>query len=251
MSAPPFPAAELRRRVDEIAFWWHSIDLGEGVVTPGRKGDLAMLESELAGMRLPHLRGCSVLDIGAWDGFFSFAAERMGAARVVALDSFVWELDHGGNPHAEPPSRLPGRRGFELAREALGSGVEAVHLDFATGDLDRVGTFDVVLFLGVLYHLEDPLGALGRLRGLAGELAVIETEAAEWPGHEDGGLLELFPTDERAGDPTNWWAPSRAGLLELCRAAGFSQVDVVRGPPAPEPGTHGPTRYRLLVHARP
>ena len=192
-----------------------------------------------------------MLDIGAWDGYFSFAAERMGAARVVALDSFVWELDHGADPLAPPPWRLPGRRGFDLAHAALGSAVEPVHLDFSTGDLATVGTFDVVLFLGVLYHLEDPFGALCRLRGLTDGLAVIETEAAEWPGHEDVGLLELFPSDERGGDPTNWWAPSREGLLELCLAAGFSEVEVVRGPPAPEPGTRGPTRYRLLVHARP
>ncbi len=61
--------------------WWHSIDLGDGVVTPGYKSP-ELLETELAALRLPDLAGRSVLDIAAWDGYFSFAAERLGAARV-------------------------------------------------------------------------------------------------------------------------------------------------------------------------
>src|SRR3954454_18825307 len=85
-------ARELHRNVAAIPYWFHSIDLGMGVVTPGFKSSRSH-RKELASFRLPDLRGKSVLDIGAWDGFYSFAAERLGAARVVALDHHVWGLD--------------------------------------------------------------------------------------------------------------------------------------------------------------
>ena len=70
----------------------HSLDLGHGVVTPGAT-PAVQLCAKWDSMGLPDLRGKSVLDIGAWDGWFSFEAERRGAARVVALDRYVWALD--------------------------------------------------------------------------------------------------------------------------------------------------------------
>ena len=76
----------LRTEVSSIP-WWHSIDLGDGVITPGIDDSPRKLHR----LRLPQdLTGKSVLDIGAWDGFFSFEAERRGASRVLALDSYAW-----------------------------------------------------------------------------------------------------------------------------------------------------------------
>jgi len=75
-----------------VPLWWHSIDLGHGVTTPGRKST-EQLRAELAALDLPSLSGKTVLDVGAWDGYFAFEAERRGAARVVALDHFVWCAD--------------------------------------------------------------------------------------------------------------------------------------------------------------
>lgn len=83
---------ELGQRVSSVPFWWHSIDLGNGVVTPGDKPP-EFLEYEWWTFRLSPLSGQSVLDIGAWDGYFSFRAEREGASRVVALDHYVWMMD--------------------------------------------------------------------------------------------------------------------------------------------------------------
>jgi FkbM family methyltransferase len=244
-------AADLRAEVAQVGFWWHSIDLGNGVVTPGRRADLATMEADLADLHLPELVGHTVLDIGTWDGFFAFAAERMGAASVVALDHYVWERDHSGSPFAPPGYQLPGRRGFDLARAALGSRVDPRHLDFFTGARASLDRFDVVLFLGVLQHLEDPLDAMQRVHAVTGELAVIETAATEWPGHEQLGLVELYPHGELGGDRTSLWAPSSEGLRELCLGAGFSEVTVVRGPPPPGEAAIGPIRYRAIVHARP
>ena len=98
------------------------------------------------------LSGRSVLDVGAWDGFFSFEAERRGAARVVAADCFAWQGENWSD-----------KSGFELARRALNSGVEDVDIDVMDLGPHQVGTFDLVLFLGVLYHMRHPLLALERL----------------------------------------------------------------------------------------
>jgi tRNA (mo5U34)-methyltransferase len=235
--------------------WWHSIELGDGVVTPGVKPTDA--NAELAALHLPDLRGKTVLDIGAWDGLYSFAAERLGAKRVVALDHFVWSIDREaleerrrrGLPKEHPegvrgvwrPDTLPGKRGFDLAREALGSRVEAVVADFMTADLAELGTFDVVLFLGVLYHLRNPLVALERLAAVTGGLAVIETEAAVFPGSRDRAFCEFFEREYK-GDPTNWWLPNERAVVDLCRAAGFENVRVLTRPP--RSGS-----YRLVAHA--
>ena len=87
-----YSKAELEEMAESVGFWWHSIDLGQGVVTKGFKTP-ETLQYELESLRLPDLRDKTVLDIGAWDGFFSFEAERRGAKRVVALDHYVWSLD--------------------------------------------------------------------------------------------------------------------------------------------------------------
>lgn len=221
-------------------------------------------------MQLPSVEGKTVLDIGAWDGYFSFEAERRGASRVVALDHYVWALDlegwerhqterrtEGTPPlpaHEVPglwqPESLPGKRGFDLAREALGSSVEAVVDDFMDADLDSLGRFDVVLYLGVLYHMENPLAALRRLYEVTGELAVIETEAIHLPAAGERAVCEFFEGSSLAGDPSNWWAPNAEALIAMCRSAGFSEARIVAdtldgGLQEPD----GVIRHRLLAHA--
>src|SRR6059036_3886158 len=122
----PMDAKDLR--------WFHTIDLGGGVVTDGEDDS----PRKLGWLHLPDLRGKTVLDVGAWDGFFSFAAERAGAARVVAVDPACW------NPPAWGERGWGTRRGFDFAREALGSAVEPVDLP-SLDELGTLGTFDVVL----------------------------------------------------------------------------------------------------------
>ena len=147
-----------------------------------------------------------------------------------------------------PASRsLPGRQRFDLSREVLGSRVEAVVADFMRLDTAELGRFDVVLFLGVLYHLESPLEGLYRLAQVTGDLAVIETEAVAMPGYEDRALCEFFESDELQDDPTNWWVPNMRALLGMCRAAGFASVEPVQGPP--QSLLKRPLRYRAVVHA--
>jgi tRNA (mo5U34)-methyltransferase len=231
----------------EVPFWYHSIELGDGVVTPGSKS-LGEMQAHLAALRLPDLRGKSFLDVGAWDGFFSFEAERRGAKRVVALDPWVWNVSPVPDLDV---NRLPDRkRGFDIAHEALASSVEARVADFMTIDLDELGRFDVVLFAGILYHLENPLDALRRLARVTRELAIIETAAVFVPGHEDEALWEFYEADELAGDPTNWWAPNAKALAGACRAAGFEEVELLDYPDEAELPGDVSTRYRLVAHGR-
>lgn len=238
---------DLQARADSVGFWWHSIDLGQGVVTRGAKTP-ATLAHELKSLRLPDLTGKSVLDIGAYDGYYSFAAERLNAARVVALDHFVWSIDlpafidywrrcksDGAVPVPVQdsaywqPDRLPGKRAFDTAHSALRSRVEVVLDDFMTMDLARLGQFDITFFMGVLYHMKDPLGSLTRLAQVTGQLAIIETHAIAVPGYEHLELSEFYSGSQLNADTTNWWGPNLRALVGMCRAAGFTRVEVVAG----------------------
>jgi len=238
-------AADLRAQVAGIS-WYHSIDLGHGIVTPGNPPDERM---PAAG--LPELRGRTVLDIGAWDGYWSFLAERRQASRVVAMDHYAWSVDFAARLsywercEAEGrvpdhrldftefwrPEAMPGRAGFDLARRVLGSSVEPVHADFMTADPEQLGRFDVVLFLGVLYHVREPLSALERVCRLTSEVAVIETEAIAVLGMPEARLIEFHDSGGLRGDYTNWFVPTEAALHALCKAAGFERVVTRIGPP--------------------
>jgi tRNA (mo5U34)-methyltransferase len=198
------------------------------------------LEDQLAQCQLPDLRGRTVLDIGAWDGFFSFYAERNGAARVVALDHFVWSIDFSRVPvpwstrqarDAWHHQKLPGKRGFDLAHRVLDSRVETMVADFMETDLSALGQFEIVLYLGVLYHQRHPLLALERLAQVTREVAIIETEAIAVPRFEDRAFCQFFETDELAGDSTNWWSPNARALVGMCRAAGFREVELQHAHP--------------------
>ena len=225
--------------------WYHSIELGNGIVTPGQSVSTPLMPSQL-----PDMRDRTVLDIGAWDGYYSFLAERCGASRVVALDHYVWGVDMGRRDTywAECAARgefpdhsrdmvefwnaeLPGRRGFDLAREVLHSKVEPVVADFMTADLESLGTFDVVFYLGVVYHIKEPLTALERVRRVTREVAVVETEAIDVAGYENDELVRFVAGNQVNRDFGNWYVPSIVALRSLCRAAGFSRVETVVGPP--------------------
>jgi tRNA (mo5U34)-methyltransferase len=197
--------------------WYHTIDLGQGVVTPG-VDDTPL---RLARLALPEsLRGLSVLDVGAWDGFFSFEAERRGATRVVASDFYAWHGVGWGTGN--------GKAGFTLARRVLGSKVIDVDLDVMELTPESVGTFDVVLFLGVLYHLRHPLLALERLAALTRRLLVLET-VVDFVG-VNRPAAAFYPGRELNDDPTNWWGPNHQAVHAMLESVGFDTVTTVTPP---------------------
>jgi tRNA (mo5U34)-methyltransferase len=206
--------------------WYHTIDLGGGVVTPG----VDQTSHRMAPLELPSdLSGKSVLDIGAWDGFFSWEAERRGAARVLATDSYCWGGEGWGTKH-----------GFDTARRLLGSRVEDLEIDVMDLSPDRVGSFDLVLFIGVLYHLRHPLLALEHVASVCDDLLILDTHTAMTKDRRP--VMLFYPGTELNGDPTNWWGPNPAAVEAMLHEVGFRHVERKH----PELAQGG----RLIVHAR-
>jgi tRNA (mo5U34)-methyltransferase len=207
---------DLKAEVERLS-WWHTIDLGDGIVTPGIDDSPRKLER----LRLPQdMTGKSVLDIGAWDGFFSFEAEKRGASRVMAIDSYAWNGSTWGS-----------KRGFELARATLGSKVEDREMEVLDISPAEIGTFDIVLFLGVLYHMRHPLLVLEKLASVTGELLVLETVADLLFTRRPA--MAIYPEGVLYGDVSNWNGINQAGLEAMLREVGFSRVEIVQKPDGP------------------
>jgi tRNA (mo5U34)-methyltransferase len=208
-------AEQLQREIASIR-WFHQIDLGNGVVTPGHDKSAEKLNR----IGLPQdLRGKTVLDVGAWDGFFSFEAERRGADRVVAIDPNAWRAPLG------PDNPWSGQEGFKLARRILHSRVEDVDIGLEELSPERIGTFDLVLFLGVFYHLPDPLPILQRVASVVAGRLILETHAdLLWLRRP---AMVFYPGTEVSRDDSNWWGPNLGLVQALLRANGLSRVEVV------------------------
>ena len=201
----------LRDEVEKLK-WWHPIDLGNGLVTPGADTHIA---ARLAEIRMPaSLAGLSVLDIGAWDGYFSFEAERRGARRVLATDSFCWDGGGWGTKAA-----------FNLARHALNSRVEDKWIQVLDLSPETVGEFDVVLFLGILYHMQHPLLTLERVSSVTKRLLIMQTQV-DLIGI-DRPAMAYYPGTELNGDPTNWVGPKPAAVIAMLQTVGFTRVEII------------------------
>lgn len=192
--------------------WFHRIQLDDEHWTPGECPHTAA--DATARFGLPEdLSGKTVLDIGAWDGLFSFEAEHRGG-EVTAMDT---TFENGGN--------WGYNKGFEFARRRLGSKVKFVPGSVYDLDPERHGRFDYVFFFGVLYHLTDPVGALRRLLGVTRECCLIETAFSV---HPDGLKRPIWEFDHgHDNDPTNYWYPTVAGLAAVLRQVGFTEANVL------------------------
>ncbi|CAN5287281.1 hypothetical protein BH10PSE13_BH10PSE13_07490 [soil metagenome] len=193
-------------------FWFHSIDLGNGEVTNGLKS-LEIHQKEADAFFGPvDLRGKTFLDIGAWNGVYSFEAKRRGASLVVASDAPTW-MDPKAQGHAA----------FSYARERLGLDIKDVVVSIENmTPADMGGQFDVVLFSGVFYHMPDPLIGLSNAARMTKETLIVET-------HLD--LMNLgvpamryYIGDELDGDSSNYWGPNRLLIEALLREEGFKEV---------------------------
>jgi tRNA (mo5U34)-methyltransferase len=213
---------EIERRVRALGSWFHNIDLG-GVRTAPEHflGDYPATVWERIAPALPQdLGGKSVLDIGCNAGFFSIQMKRRGAARVVGVDF-------------DPRYLAQARLAAEI------SGLDIEFRELSVYDVARLGErFDVVLFMGVLYHLRHPLLALdlvrahvakdllvfqSMIRGSNGRIAVepdYPFEEREVFDHPSWPKLH-FVERSYAHDETNWWIPNRACVEAMLRSAGF------------------------------
>ncbi|MFL5845924.1 MAG: class I SAM-dependent methyltransferase [Solirubrobacteraceae bacterium] len=209
---------DLQQRVDAMS-WYHTLDLGDGVITKGWFD----LRDHVASYGLPErMDGLRVLDIGTWDGFWAFEMERRGA-EVVALD-----VDHEAD-YDWPPRRRPAElkaldrgAGFRLAKEALGSRAERVVCNIYEATPERLGgTFDLVFCGAVLLHLRDQLLALERLAGLCRGRFVFADE------YDRASSLLPFSVSRYRADRDSavvFWLPSRRTWRRMAWTAGFEDV---------------------------
>jgi tRNA (mo5U34)-methyltransferase len=226
-SSRPSSASELdtvgiQRQVRALGGWFHNLRL-KGVQTAPDHflGDYPAIKWQRFAHAIPtDLRGWSVLDIGCNAGFYSHEMKRRGADRVVAVDS---------------DARY-------LAQARFAADVAGLSIEFRQMSVYEVAAlgerFDLVLFMGVLYHLRHPLLALdllhehvvghtlvfqSMLRGSSQAAAVADDYAFTdtTPFAQDSYPLMYFVEHRYAGDPTNWWIPNRAGAEAMLRSAGF------------------------------
>lgn len=225
-------AQDIEQRVRELGEWFHNLNLG-GVCTAPHHflGDYPNAVWQIVADSFPRdLRGKTVLDVGCNAGFFSLEMKRRGADRVVGID-------------VDPRY---------LAQAAYAAQVTGVELELRQLSVYDVASlrerYDLVLFMGVLYHLRHPLLALDLLR----EHSVRDTlvfQSMLRGSAESRPLREDYPFEERAifdepafpklhfveraysHDDTNWWIPNRACAEAMLRSAGF---EVVENPPNSE-----------------
>ncbi|TCH96690.1 DUF1698 domain-containing protein [Roseococcus sp. SYP-B2431] len=216
----PLSNSALLNRIKQY-HWFHSIPLRPGITTYGAKTEQILEQEERALISGIDFQGRTVLDVGAWNGYFSFSAKRHGAARVLATDSFTWTHRY-----------YRGQETFELARDELGLDIDSLLID-PTQITPAIGTFDIVLFLGVFYHLFDPIDVLQRMRAVTGQLLLIETHQ-DLADRTQPGMV-FYPGTILNNDPTNWWGPNPALMLHLLQSLGFARL-LYRHYPHP-PGT--------------
>jgi tRNA (mo5U34)-methyltransferase len=192
--------------IDEINAlpWVHSIDLGNGIVTPGKWPINRLI---LQAFDQIDFQGKRVLDIGCWDGLWSFEAEKRGAAEVYATDDLSQRDYHS-------------TRTFALAKEVLRSRVRY----FPEMPIERVPglgvKFDIVLFLGVYYHLRDPLRALAILRSVLNDGGLIVVEGAVRYNRR-ASFADFLYHEVRNRDSSNWWIPTVKCLEEWIESSFF------------------------------
>jgi tRNA (mo5U34)-methyltransferase len=188
--------------IGAVRRWHHKFEILPGLVTPGSYDPEALwsklqLNSSISGRR--------VLDIGASDGFFTLRIGELGGD-VTAVDF-----------------RSKDRHGFGVMETLTGRKFAYEHANIFDLDVDRLGRFDLVLFLGVLYHLPDMMRAFQKLRALCSGTLMVETHC-ETALSEHIAVARYYKGASLAGDLTNFWSPNRLCVLDMLSDAGFEAV---------------------------
>lgn len=206
--------SQKKELIDSYDNWWHSIDFGDGLVTRGKKNTQCHKNEE---NWFPHdfFNNKRVLDVGAWDGYYSFYAEKMGANEVVAVDRYVWE----GNVEGVD------KKGFDIAKKILGSKVKDFTLYVEEMTPSILGTFDSIIYAGVFYHLKNPyqsLEILDRLLNVGGRI-MLESDMRNTGISTP--LMQFIPKNSSNNDSTNYWSPNGACIKYMFEEIGNYTVE--------------------------
>jgi tRNA (mo5U34)-methyltransferase len=185
-------------------WWFHTIDLGDGHRTPGPEH--AQVDHIHKAFRDVDFSGKKVLDIGCWDGLWSFEAEKRGAAEVYSIDLVSQRDEDVTN--------------YQLAHSILNSRARYFPT-VSVYDVHQLGVadFDVVIYMGVFYHIKDPLLALARLRQVTkvGGLIIVEGEVIR----SDDCFAKFYYHEDYAQSASNWWVPSIPCLRQWVECSSF------------------------------
>ncbi len=204
----------LRHQVAAEPYWFHKIEVLPGFYSPGWNDPSV---EKLPYFGLPEdLTGKRVLDIGCAEGYFSFEAERRGAREVIGIDSFPGSI-----------------RRFNITKAARQSNATAYLMNVYDLEPKRLGTFDLVLFYGVFYHLKHPQLALERIRSVCTGDLLFQTAICEEPAVSGVPWARFHPHGLMSGsrgeqfDPTVFWLFNSACCLAMLDQVGFTDVKVV------------------------
>lgn len=209
--------SQVLKLIDTVPHWYHRIEVRPGIITPGINDSPTFLRL----LNLPDdCRGLRVLDLGARDGFFSFELEKRGAD-VLALDYLSSE-----------------QTGFKVAAELLNSKVKFIQENIYNVNVKKYGKFDIVLFLGLIYHLRDPLAALDLVREVCIDQMYLETQSIEQAFLMPDGqlktlteinpvltqipIMQFYPGKALNNDDSNFWAPNAICMKQMLEECNFS-----------------------------
>jgi tRNA (mo5U34)-methyltransferase len=243
--AAPVPTVspdEVRRAVDDVRLWYHTIELPHGVASPGWFDLRPILDR----MPWPDVRGKRCLDVGTWDGHLAFEMERRGASEVVAIDipdHSMWDIPIRGRKAVSGTlDAMVGEKasGFQTAHRLLGSAVDRRTISVYDLDPAELGTFDVVVCGSLLLHLRDPVRALEAIRSVTAGV-LLNTDLMRV------GTTLLHPrtpVTRLDGDPNlvQWWHSNAAAHRKMLETAGFDVVRSVRPYAIPYGDGHPPDR---------
>lgn len=214
-----------RSQIEKEEYWFHKIELAPDLVTPGWDDPKTI---KLPYYGLPdRMDGMRVLDVGCAEGFFSFEAERRGATEIVAIDP------------------VPGMvKRLNICKDYLGSKV--LGLTCRAYDLDprTFGTFDMVFFFGLLYHLRNPILALEKIQSVCSGTLLMQTHSLSEDDPELDKISEVnknpvakfYPSGVYSGpkkdmyDPTVFWVPNAECAKALLISTGFSSIERLPNP---------------------
>lgn len=219
-------ARDARAAVASNPLWYHTMELAPGVVTPGWFD----LRGVIGRLPWPDVRGKRCLDVGTYDGQLAFELERRGASEVIATDIPDHESwDWPPRTRARGPQVLrelagPDKgRGFETAKQLLGSAVRRTALSVYDLDPEEIGRFDVVVCGSLLLHLRDPLRGLEAIRSVCTG-SLLSSEQVELRASVLAPRSPVLAVDGLS-DRLQWLLCNVAGHKQMVRAAGF---DIVR-----------------------
>lgn len=208
---------KILKKICKVKNWYHQIEVAPGIITPGVNKSAEVLKL----LNLPtDCHGLRALDLGTRDGYFAFELEKRGA-QVIAIDYL-------------PKSTT----GFTIAQKILASkNVRYKQDNLYNITPEKYGSFDIVLFLGLLYHLPDPIRALRIVRQLCKGTMYIETQGIDnafllpsgefstlkkfLPILSDIPIMQFYPKNVLNNDYSNYWAPNMICLIKMLEETNF------------------------------